>query len=57
MSLERACTELGHLGPYPPEELILIELNDGREALDEISGRRTPEDVLDRIFERFCIGK
>jgi tRNA U34 5-carboxymethylaminomethyl modifying GTPase MnmE/TrmE len=48
---------LGHLGPYPPEELILIELNDGREALDEISGRRTPEDVLDRIFERFCIGK
>ena len=26
-------------------------------ALDEISGRTSPEDLLDRIFARFCIGK
>jgi len=26
-------------------------------CLDEIVGRRTSEDVLRHIFERFCIGK
>ena len=26
-------------------------------ALDELSGRTTPEDVLERIFARFCLGK
>ena len=26
-------------------------------ALEEITGKRTPEDVLQRIFEKFCIGK
>jgi tRNA U34 5-carboxymethylaminomethyl modifying GTPase MnmE/TrmE len=25
--------------------------------LQEVSGRRTPDDLLQRIFERFCIGK
>jgi tRNA U34 5-carboxymethylaminomethyl modifying GTPase MnmE/TrmE len=32
-------------------------LQAAREKLDEIVGRRTSEDVLRHIFERFCIGK
>jgi tRNA U34 5-carboxymethylaminomethyl modifying GTPase MnmE/TrmE len=27
------------------------------DALDGIQGRTTPEDLLDRIFARFCLGK
>jgi len=40
-----------------PEELILADLQEAREALEEITGKRTPDDVLQRIFERFCVGK
>ena len=44
-------------GAAAPEELVLVDLQEARSALEEITGTRTPEDVLDRIFERFCIGK
>jgi tRNA modification GTPase len=40
-----------------PEEFVLADLQAAREKLDEIVGRRTSEDVLRHIFERFCIGK
>ena len=40
-----------------PEEFLLIDLQAARLRLDEIVGRRTSEDVLRHIFERFCIGK
>jgi tRNA modification GTPase len=40
-----------------PEEFLLIDLQAARVRLDEIVGRRTSEDVLHHIFERFCIGK
>ncbi len=39
------------------EEFILADLQDSRAAFEEITGRRTPDDVLRHIFERFCIGK
>jgi tRNA modification GTPase len=40
-----------------PEEFLLMDLQAARARLDEIVGRRTSEDVLRHIFERFCIGK
>ena len=40
-----------------PEELILVDLHSARAHFDEVVGRRTPDDVLQHIFERFCIGK
>ena len=40
-----------------PEELILADLQDARGALEEVTGKRTADDVLQRIFARFCIGK
>ena len=39
------------------EEFVLADLQTARAALEEISGRRTSEDVLAHIFSRFCIGK
>ena len=40
-----------------PEEVLLVELTTARTAVEEVSGRRTPDDILAHIFERFCIGK
>src|SRR5262249_18533505 len=39
------------------EEFVLADLQDARSALEEITGKRTPDDVLEHIFARFCIGK
>jgi tRNA modification GTPase len=41
----------------PPEEFLLEDLSRARSAFDELSGRRGAEDILERIFQRFCIGK
>ncbi|MBI2188631.1 MAG: tRNA uridine-5-carboxymethylaminomethyl(34) synthesis GTPase MnmE [Acidobacteria bacterium] len=40
-----------------PEEFVLADLQAARARFDEIVGARTSEDVLQHIFERFCIGK
>jgi tRNA modification GTPase len=40
-----------------PEELLLADIHEARRALDEVVGRRTPEDVLASIFAEFCVGK
>ncbi|MFH1147432.1 MAG: tRNA uridine-5-carboxymethylaminomethyl(34) synthesis GTPase MnmE [Pseudomonadota bacterium] len=38
-------------------EVVAIDIREALECLDEITGRTTPDDILDRIFSRFCIGK
>jgi len=40
-----------------PEEFLLADLQSARAALEEISGRRAPDDLLAHIFARFCVGK
>ena len=40
-----------------PEELVLADLADAQHALEEVTGKRTADDVLNRIFAEFCIGK
>ena len=39
------------------EEFVLDDLQRARAAFEELTGKRTPDDVLHHIFERFCIGK
>ena len=39
------------------EELILVEITAARQSLEELTGRRTPDDVLRHIFATFCVGK
>jgi tRNA modification GTPase len=38
-------------------ELLAEELRQAQVALGEITGEFTPNDLLDRIFASFCIGK
>ena len=38
-------------------ELVAIELRVALEALGQISGQVVTEDILGRIFQRFCVGK
>ena len=38
-------------------ELVAIEIKDSLENLSEIQGEGASPDILDRIFNRFCIGK
>ena len=39
------------------EEFVLADLQEARAALEEVTGRRTNDDLLVEIFSRFCIGK
>lgn len=39
------------------EEIVLVELTEARTALETLTGRRTPDDVLAHIFSHFCVGK
>ncbi|HOZ46704.1 MAG TPA: tRNA uridine-5-carboxymethylaminomethyl(34) synthesis GTPase MnmE [Candidatus Hydrogenedentes bacterium] len=58
-SLRRAEAALNHLlahfGASP--EFLSIDLRDALAAVGEITGETTAEDVLNRIFSTFCIGK
>ena len=40
-----------------PLDLLAEALREATARLDEISGGTTPEDLLDRIFAQFCVGK
>ena len=59
--LERAAAALGRASAAAEagatEELVLADLQAARGALEELSGKRAPDAVLEHIFERFCIGK
>jgi tRNA modification GTPase len=57
LALQRAVDAV--LGPGGPvaEEFVLTDLQDARAAIEEVTGKRTSEDLLRHIFSRFCIGK
>ncbi|HEY1232001.1 MAG TPA: tRNA uridine-5-carboxymethylaminomethyl(34) synthesis GTPase MnmE [Candidatus Binatia bacterium] len=38
-------------------EFVAVDLNEARQALEEITGLINSEDILDEIFANFCIGK
>lgn len=41
---------------YPPD-LVLADVEEALAALGELTGRTVREDITDRIFQRFCVGK
>ncbi|NOZ69274.1 MAG: tRNA uridine-5-carboxymethylaminomethyl(34) synthesis GTPase MnmE [Deferribacteres bacterium] len=48
---------LSGLSNKMPPEFLSVELRDALDAVGEILGVTTPEDILNRIFSEFCIGK
>jgi tRNA modification GTPase len=56
-ALSRARAALQQTSHALPEEFILADLQEAAEHLQEITGKRTTDDLLRHIFERFCIGK
>lgn len=53
-SLERFVDAVSMGAPF---ECLAIELRDALSALGQITGETTPDEILDQIFSRFCIGK
>jgi tRNA modification GTPase len=54
-SIEAIARMQGNYDQSP--EFMSIDLDDAIRALGEITGETTPDDVLERIFSAFCIGK
>ncbi|HLJ79120.1 MAG TPA: hypothetical protein VKT75_16990, partial [Acidobacteriaceae bacterium] len=40
-----------------PHEMLLLDLYNGLRHLDSLTGETTADDILNRIFSSFCIGK
>ena len=53
-ALERAATAATTRTPH---EMVLLDLYECLHALDSLTGQTTADDVLNRIFSSFCIGK
>ncbi len=60
-ALERAQSSidsfLTEVSKKTPPEFLSVELRDSLDAVGEILGITTPDDILDKIFSSFCIGK
>jgi tRNA modification GTPase len=59
--LRRACDALARASEQgaagAPGEIVAIELREAITALEELLGLQPSEDLLDRIFSKFCVGK
>jgi tRNA modification GTPase len=40
-----------------PHEMLLLDLYGALRPIDAITGATTADDILNRIFSTFCIGK
>lgn len=60
-ALEEACAHLRqaatHFTEDGPLEIVALDLGSGLDCLDEITGKRTGDDIIERIFSEFCLGK
>jgi tRNA modification GTPase len=56
-ALIRARSAASVEGGSMSEEFVLADLQEARAALEEITGKKAPEELLAHIFSRFCIGK
>ena len=55
---QRACSLLMEAGEVADcAELVAVELRESLGELSAISGEIVTEDILGRIFSRFCVGK
>jgi tRNA modification GTPase len=55
VQLARAAAQLS--APAPALDLLAEDLRQAQNALSDITGQFTPDDLLGEIFSKFCIGK
>ena len=53
-ALNEACVAVDNSAP---EETLAIDLRLALAGLNAVTGEGAPEEVLDAIFSRFCVGK
>lgn len=56
-ALERVKSALTAFRDGVTPDAVLSEVEGGLDALASLTGRRVQEDVTERIFQRFCVGK
>lgn len=56
-ALLRAAGTLAGAAPSVPAEMVAAAVREGLHALGEITGETATEELLDRIFSAFCVGK
>jgi len=56
-SLECLAKTRGAAAENVPHEILLLDLYGALRPLDAITGATTADDILNRIFSTFCIGK
>jgi tRNA modification GTPase len=60
-ALQKACRSLAlareSIADGRPADLVALDVQDAIDHIGAITGQVTSEDVLDRIFSEFCIGK
>jgi tRNA modification GTPase len=57
LALESLSRAIAALRENQPAEIVAFEIRDSLDRLGEIAGTVTSEDILNRIFSEFCIGK
>ncbi len=56
-AIEAAERTAGSMQDLAPADLVAVDLQDAVDALGEITGEVTSEDILDTMFGDFCVGK
>jgi tRNA modification GTPase len=56
-AVTRVAAALDQVSGPMSEEFVVADLQEARAALEEVTGKRSSEDLLRRIFEKFCVGK
>ncbi len=55
--VDHALEAMGASANQLPEEFVVADLRAALRSLEEVTGRRTADALLDEIFSTFCIGK
>ena len=56
-ALDRLGLAMAAIGSSVTPDAVLTDLEDALAALGEVTGKTMREDLISRIFERFCVGK
>ncbi len=56
-ALSSVSSAISALSDYVPYDIVSIDLTDAASYLGEITGKTVSEEIVDKIFARFCLGK